>query len=71
MRAGQPADNDVPKILQLVRNIVVFVATGLDKPHGMMEKWKVGILDMKSGKRLSEAIPSFIILNFLFDIRYS
>jgi len=31
--------------------MVVFVATCLDKPHGMMEEWNVGILDMKSGKR--------------------
>ncbi len=41
---------NVSEFLQLVRNIVFFVAARIGAPHGMMEWWNVGILGMKSGK---------------------
>jgi len=30
--------------------MVFYVVTRLDKPHGLMEQWNVGILGMETGK---------------------
>jgi hypothetical protein len=40
-----------------------FVAIGVEKPHGIMESWNVGILGMKSGKR--SILQKMLYLHFM------